>query len=328
MLPKQRIYAVLKGEKADRLPITPIFMSWAAHYIGKSYRDYYLDGSILADAQIKVAREFDFDQVSAISDPFREAEGFGMQFDYPENDVPKPKSLLINSPEDIDKLKVPEIQNCSRMKQRVESIQIMAEEVGKTHSILGWIEGPIAEYSDLRGVENTMMDLFDHPDMFLKASDILIETAVNFAERQVKAGADMIGIGDAAASLIGPDFFEKYVLPLHIKLVEKIKSFGVKVKLHICGNITDILEFISKAKPDILDIDSMVDLDFTRKKVGKEITLCGNINPAEVMLQGTVKDVKKTAQECKKKAGDRFILMAGCEIPPGTPEENLKALHE
>ena len=35
--------------------MTPIVMQWAAEFIGKTYRAYYLDGDVLADAQIAVA---------------------------------------------------------------------------------------------------------------------------------------------------------------------------------------------------------------------------------------------------------------------------------
>ena len=47
MTPKERIYAILKGVSYDRPAVTPIFMAWAANYIGRTYRDYYLDGDVL-----------------------------------------------------------------------------------------------------------------------------------------------------------------------------------------------------------------------------------------------------------------------------------------
>jgi len=71
MTPKERIYAILKGDSYDRPAVTPIFMAWSANFIGHSYRDYYLDGDVLVEAQLAVARAFNLDQVSAISDPWR-----------------------------------------------------------------------------------------------------------------------------------------------------------------------------------------------------------------------------------------------------------------
>jgi uroporphyrinogen-III decarboxylase len=77
----------------------------------------------------------------------------------------------------------------------------MAALVGQTHSILGWVEGPLAEYADLRGVENAMLDLINSPEIFVEAGEIIVQNAIAFAVAQIKVGADMVGIGDSAASL-------------------------------------------------------------------------------------------------------------------------------
>ena len=165
MTGKERIYATIKGESYDRPAVTPIFMAWAGKFIGRTYRDYYLDGDVLVKAQLAVTRAFNIDQISAISDPWREASAYGMEFDYPPDGVGKPKDVLIKKPEDVSLVKPFDIVNAERPKQRIESVRRMAAEVGQTHSVLGWVEGPIAEYGDLRGVETTMMDLIDKPEI-------------------------------------------------------------------------------------------------------------------------------------------------------------------
>src|SRR5512142_1025824 len=114
MTPKERIQATIRGQSIDRPAVTPIFMSWAAHFIGRTYRDYYLDGDVLVEAQLAVAKAFNLDQVSAISDPWREASAYGMEFDYPENGVGRPRKLLIQSPADVARLRPFAIENADR----------------------------------------------------------------------------------------------------------------------------------------------------------------------------------------------------------------------
>ena len=325
MTPKERIYAILNGNSYDRPAVTPIFMAWAANYIGHSYRDFYLDADVLAEAQLAVTRAFNVDQISAISDPWREAAGYGMEFEYPEEGVGKPKDILIKTADDISALKTLDIENCERMSQRVESVKKMAAQVGQTHSVLGWIEGPMAEYSDLRGVENALIDLIDKPEMFIEAGGVLVQNAISFAVAQLKAGADMIGVGDAAASLVGPDMYKEYVLPLEQKLFLAIHETGGAVKLHICGNIRNHIEHMANSGADIIDVDWMVPLDEARELVGPNITLCGNFDPSEVLFRGSPEDVAKAARQCIEAGGDKFILMPGCEVPPGTPEQNIRA---
>lgn len=325
MTPKERIYAILNGDSCDRPAVTPIFMAWAANYVGNSYRDYYLDGDVLVKAQLAVTRAFNLDQISAISDPWRETSAYGVEFDYPPNGIGKPKDTLIKTHDDISRLGPLDIETSERMNQRVESVRRMAAEVGQTHSVLGWIEGPLAEYADLRGLETALMDLIDKPEMFTKAADVIIENATAFALAQIKAGADMIGMGDAAASLIGEALYKEYVLPGEQKLIGAIHDAGATVKLHICGNTIGIIQDMAKTGADIIDVDWMNPLDEARELVGPEVTLCGNFDPSAVLLQGSPQDVADAAGNCIKAGGKRFVLMPGCEVPPATPEENIRA---
>ena len=325
MNPKERIYAILKGASYDRPAVTPIFMAWSANFIGHTYRDYYLDGNVLVQAQLAVTRAFNLDQISAISDPWREASAYGMEFEYPADGVGRPKELLIKTHDDISRLRPFDIENAERTKQRIESVRKMAAEIGQTHSVLGWVEGPLAEYGDLRGVENAMLDLIDRPEVFIKAGRIIVQNAITFAIAQIKAGADMIGVGDSAASLIAPDMYAELVLPLEQKLIAAIHEAGAAVKLHVCGNIKNIVQHMAKSGTDIIDVDWMVPLEKAREFAGSRITLCGNFNPAGVLFEGSPEDVADAARRCLKAGGYKFILMPGCEVPPATPEQNIRA---
>jgi len=325
MTSKERIAAVLAGQPVDRPAVTPIFMAWAAHFVGHTYRDYYLDADALVKAQTTVTEAFGLDQVSAISDPWREASAYGMTFDYPEDGVGKPKGHLIQSAADIDRLGEVDILAGARVQDRLRGVELLAERMGTTHSVLGWVEGPIAEYADLRGVETTMMDLIDKPDQFERAAEILVDNAIRFAREQVRAGADMIGVGDAAASLVGPDLYGRHVLPWEQRLIEGIHEANGTVKLHICGNVTPILSMLPRTGADVIDLDWMVPLDEARRIVGPDVVLAGNFDPAAVLLQGTPDDVARAARQCLEKGGPRLILQPGCEVPQNTPKANIRA---
>jgi MtaA/CmuA family methyltransferase len=325
MTPKERVYAILNGQSYDRPAVTPIFMAWAANFIGHTYRDFYLDGDVLARAQLAVTKAFNVDQISAISDPWREASAYGMEFDYPEDRIGGPKDVLLKTKMDVSRVKPFDIANAERTKQRIESVAKMAAEVGQTHSVLGWVEGPLAEYADLRGVEQTFLDLVDDPQMFMEAAEIIVQNAVSFAVAQIKAGADMMGVGDSAASLVGPDMYETYVLPLEQKLFSAIHEAGAAVKLHICGDIGNNIVHIARSGTDIIDVDWMVPLDRARELAGPDVTLCGNFDPLAVLLRSTPQEIAEAARQCIQASGQKFILMPGCEVPPDTPEENIRA---
>jgi MtaA/CmuA family methyltransferase len=300
-------------------------MAWASHFIGHTYRDYYLDGDILVEAQLAVTRAFNLDQVSAISDPWREASAYGMEFEYPPEGVGIPKEVFIKTRSEISRVERFDIEKAERTKQRIDSVRKMAAKVGQTHSVLGWVEGPMAEYGDLRGVENTMLDLIDEPGIFVEAGEVIVENAIAFAVAQVKAGADMVGVGDSAASLISPEMYADLVMPLQRKLIAAIHEAGATAKLHVCGNISNIVEFMAESGTDVIDVDWMVSLARARELAGPDVTLCGNFNPAGVLFEGSPEDVAEAARECLNAVPDKFILMPGCEVPPATPEKNIRA---
>jgi len=325
MTPKERVHAILRGDTCDRPAVTPIFMAWAAHFIGRTYRDYYLDGDVLVEAQLAVTKAFHLDQVSAISDPWREASAYGMEFDYPAEGVGRPRRMLLQTREDVSRLRPFAIEDAERPSQRIESVRKMVRAVGRTHSVLGWLEGPLAVYADLRGVESMFLDLIDTPEMYVEAAGTIIDNQIRFARAQVAAGADMIGVGDSVASLVSPQMYQRHVLPFEKRLFDAIHEAGAAVKLHVCGDIGKSIGLMAQTGCDIIDVDWMVPLKKSRDLVGPDVTLCGNFDPTAVLLQGTPQEVAEAARQCIADGGRRFILQPGCEVPPGTPEQNIRA---
>src|SRR5690606_23713170 len=113
--------------------------------------------------------------------------------------------------------------------------------------------------------------------------EICNEQAIEFAREQIRAGADFIGIGDAAASLVGPNIYREFVLPCEKKLIEAIHRAGAKTKLHICGNITSLLDDIPLSGTDMADVDWMVNFGKAVESFGSCCT-CGNFDPVKVLL--------------------------------------------
>ena len=83
-----RILALLEGRPPDRLPLMPITMMFAGDQAGVPYGQYATDYRAMAEAQILTAEKFDFDYVSGISDPAREAADCGAKVQYFDNQPP------------------------------------------------------------------------------------------------------------------------------------------------------------------------------------------------------------------------------------------------
>lgn len=324
----ERVIHTLEGNTPDRPAVNPILMAFAASFIGRTYRDYYLDHKVLVESYLRCLEKFSFDMVMVISDPYRETEGFGATFEYPENAIPVLQETPLVNLDEVDNLTIPVPEQHPRMADRLRAVEGLKREVGTSVPVVGWVEAPFAEACNLRGVQNLMLDALDHPEKVRALLDVTLEAAVRFAHAQREAGADIIGIGDAAASMTSPTMFEELVLPYEQRLIQGIQRVGAKVKLHICGNTRALLPHLARTGADILDLDWMVDLTEARRVLGPSITLCGNVDPVSIVLQGSREEVRTKCLECYQKAGMPFILSAGCEIPPATPASNLAALCE
>jgi MtaA/CmuA family methyltransferase len=190
---------------------------------------------------------------------------------------------------------------------------------------MGWVEGALAEASDLRGDVSVMLDLFDRPDWLHELLEICVEVEIAFAKAQLEAGADIIGLGDAIASQISPDQYRRFALPYEQRIFATVHDMGALARLHICGDTTHLLPLMTESGADIIDLDWMVDIGAAAEMYGDEPVLCGNFDPVAVMLQGTPEQVRQATLSCLQQGGERVISAAGCEIPHGTPHENLHA---
>lgn len=324
----ERYMATLEGRPVDHLARLPILMQFAAEHIGSNYGAFASDYRVLTRSNLICAREFGIDQMNTMSDPYRETQGYGARIIYERDMVPRCERHPLEDDPDFAKLPRPDPMGAERMRDRVEAVRVYREQVGGEYSIMGWVEGPAAEAADLRRLDNFFMDLIDDPAGVGRLMDLCVDVAVDFARAQVRAGADTIGIGDAAASQVSTGLYESLILPRERRLVEAIKAMGAKVRMHICGNITHLLPGLATLGTDVLDVDHMVDLAAVRRAVGRRTVIAGNLDPVAEVLQSTPGAIREAVRRCYAIAGNPFMVNAGCEIPSATPAANLKALCE
>lgn len=326
--PRSRILAHLDGRPVDRLPAMPITMMFAARLAGVPYRRYCTDFRELARAQALVAERFGFDHVSAISDPAREAVDLGAAVTWFDDQPPAldDTRALLGAKAALAGLSPADPLGGGRMTDRVRGVALLRATGGVTRLVEGWVEGPCAEAADLRGISALMLDFSDDPGFVDDLFGFAVRQGLAFARAQVDAGADLIGVGDAAASLVGPAIYRDVVAPHERRLIDGIHAMGARVRLHICGNTRRSVDVMAGLGADILDLDSPVPLDRARADAGGDQVLLGNLNPVTELMTATPEGVHERVAACHRDAGPRFIVGAGCEIPAATPHENVDAM--
>ncbi len=327
---RERVLAHLAGQPVDRLPVMPITMQFACDLIGARYRDYETDFRVLVEGQLAVAEQFGLDYVNTMSDPAREAADCGAVVEFLEN---SPAAMVEEQARLSDKmalarLAIPDPLGGGRMHNGIRAIALFKERLQGAKLIEGWIEGPCAEAADLRGLNTLMLDFYDDPAFVRDLFEFVVEMELRFARVQIEAGADLIGVGDAAASLVGPHVYEEFVWPYEKKLVDGVHAMGGRVRLHICGNTKFALAGMGRLGCEVVDLDSLSPLVEARSKMGPDQILLGNLNPVAVLRNGTTEEVWREISSCHRAAGSRYILGAGCEVPRDTSPANLRAFAE
>ncbi len=327
---RERILRMLKGQAVDRTPLMPITMMFAADRIGAKYGQYAADYRVLVEAQLRTAEEFDFDYVSCISDPAREVADCGGTVRFFDDQPPAMDEMnaRLADKADLAKLRVPDPLGGGRMHDRVKAAALFKEKVAGQRLIEGWIEGPCAEAADLRGINSLMMDFFDDPAFVRDLMEFVLELELRFAKAQIEAGAEIMGIGDAAASLVGPEIYNECVAPFEKRMIDGVHAMGCPVRLHICGNMRPNLAAMGRLGADMIDLDYPSPVDEARKAMGAKQVLLGNIHPVEVLRKGPPEAVRAALEVCHQQAGDNYILGAGCEIPRDTPASHVNIFRQ
>jgi MtaA/CmuA family methyltransferase len=320
----ERTLAFINGVDVDRPPFHPIIMRWAAKYAGIKYHDFCLDPVAKCHGMILCARDFNIDWVTVMSDPWAEASAFGIKVEYPENNLPVDIGGHIPDAKAAAKLQHYDPLKNDRCLNRLKEIREFKKQLGNEFFIVGWIEGPIAEYVDLRKATEASMDLYLDPEAVKETINTIVESAMSFITHQIKAGAHCIGIGDSFCSQIGPVHYNKFAFDGQTRLVDHIHSSGAIAKLHICGNTSLLLPDMIRTGADIIDIDHLVpSMSEFASLLQPNQVFSGKSDPVRIIQDGNHDNIVQSVYSDYKQANGRCIVSAGCEITPGTSIENM-----
>ena len=191
---------------------------------------------------------------------------------------------------------------------------------------------PLSTAVDIRPIEKILKDSRKDKENLHR----LLQLTVDHNLTWVRAFTEEFGPGPCSISapltstdILSKEQFDEFSYPYLEKLVNGLKEItGVKPSLHICGHTRGIWDDIKTLDVASFSVDNVEDLAELKVVMGDIMPILGNVPPVEVMRFGTIEDVVEACKSCIRKASTSpkgYILGTGCQIPPGTSEENLKA---
>ena len=323
---------LLKGDRLDRHFMMPLVKQFCTIQTGRKYGRYSQDYRVLTECQIEVLERFPIDIFNVLGYPYREAADCGLKVSFPDDAQPISQGPLIKGPEDLGKINWPVPHEGRLMSDRINAIRSF-KQLRPDIVAMGAVEAPFAQACTFMGIQQVMTACLDAPGIVKQLIDWIEPREISFALAQIQAGAEIIFVGDSLASQVGPVVYERLIVASEARVVQAIQEAGASARLHICGDINNIMSLVANVGAEFIDVDFPVDIPHACNIVAKlhrESYVVGNFHPVEVLLHGSSQDVRDACLACEEQANglDNFILAPGCEVPPATPAENYRSLIE
>ncbi len=183
----------------------------------------------------------------------------------------------------------------------------------------------------LNGIDELLMNFLSAPAFAHRLLDKVLDVNIRIARRAIRAGADVVMLGDDYAGTQGPLFspavFKEFILPRLMRMVEVIHEEGAKVIKHSDGNLWPILDMIVKAGIDgIHPIEPIAGMDIgeVKQRFGNRVCVLGNIDCSALLSRGTEAEVEAAVKECIRKAspGGGHIICSSNSIHSSVKPQN------
>jgi len=324
----ERIKSALEGRQPDHTPVMLHNFMMAAKEAGYTMDEFRNDSRKIADSFIRAVEKYNYDGIFVDIDTVTLAGAVGVPIDFPVTEPARSTIGCLNSLDDIENLPTIKVSNYKYVQIWLESVRILKDYFKNEIYVRGNCDqAPFSLASMMRTPQEWYIDVVIDEDKVSKLLEYCTAITCQFIELMAETGADMLSNGDSPAGtdLISPEMYSKFAWPYEKKIIEKAHQYDLPYTLHICGNTNMILNQMLETGADAIELDYKTDVKQAHDIFNDRTTFIGNIDPSGVLCSGTVDDVRLKTEELLAIFSDtpRFILNAGCAIPPITPPENI-----
>lgn len=289
---------------------------------GVFFPEAHLNAQAMAALALAGHEVVGFDTVMPEYSVVQEAAALGAQVDWGDRDKMPDVKGFPNA--DFSAIVVPQdFLEKPACRVVLDALGILRRQVGGRVAIIGKVMGPWTLAYHMAGTQNFLLAVgMGESAKVTRMLRQLMPVTIAFINAQFAAGADVVVLADhATRNLVGPHHYKEYLLPIHQEIMAQV---GGPIILHVCGNCADRLELFAESGVDAYHFEWQVDAKEAVQRVGSRLSLAGNINNAQTLLQGTPDDVYRQTRY----AIDAGVHLIGpeCAIPLSTPLENLRAI--
>lgn len=322
-----------KGEPVER---TPVWMMRQAGRHMQVYRDLvkeyptFRQRSEIPEVSYEISlqpwRAYKTDGVILFSDILTPLAGMNVEFDICEKRGPVVEPYRTQDRIDTIKRMDP-AASCPFVGEVLTKLR---ETVGNEATVLGFVGLPytLATYLVEGQTSKEYLEIkkmaLSEPKMLHQILQILADNIGDYANYQIESGAQVIQIFDSWAGHLSPRDYDEFALPYQKQVVKAIKAKHPDVPVIIYIKQSGaLLERMATSGADIVSVDWTVSMDEARRRLGPDIGVQGNLDPA-VLLGPHDKIIERTEEILKMTGGKSHVMNLGHGIEATTPEPNAK----
>lgn len=307
----------------------PILSFPCVQLMGINVKELISNSEKQAEGMKLIAEKVDSLASVSYMDLSLEAEAFGADVKFTEDEVPTVVGALVKSQEEAESLKIPTL-NDGRISIYMNGVKKALTKI-TDRPVFAGILGPFSLAGRLVDVNRAMIYCKKKPELLhtvlRKATDFLIE----YAKAYKALGAHGIVMAEPLAGLLSPRLETKFSAPYVKELAEAVASEDFLVIYHNCGNYTPkMVESISTNGCDAYHFGNAIDMKAMVEAWPEDSLIMGNIDPAEQFTNGTPESMReatlKVMNECC--SHKNFLISSGCDIPPAAKWENIESFFD
>ena len=203
------------------------------------------------------------------------------------------KDFPLKTWDEWDNLSIPDIRD----PQRWESLEGIREKAGDKFLLAGGIS-MYERVHFIRGLENTWVDIHEHPEELGRLIDVLVDMNLYAIKRYAAAGADGLIFCDdwgfQKGLMISPKSWREIWKPRYAKVFKAAHDAGLLTFLHSCGDITSILDELIEVGLDVIQMDQQenMGLETLGERFGGRITFWCPVDIQKTMVNGSLDDIR------------------------------------
>lgn len=328
-----RLAAAINVAKCDRIPVFCNLIDQGAKALGMTIREYFADGTHVAEAQVKMREKYGYDNVWSLFYVGKEAEILGCRdVIYAADGPPNVADFPIKTLDDIQRLEIPDsIENHPAFTEQLKCLHMLRREVGGKYPICAYITSAMSLPAMLMGMDRWLELLLMGPT---DLCDLLLNKCFSFFVKETQAyrnaGADVLVYSNPFGSTdtIPMKFFMDRSLPL---IQKEIAATGASGWVYYCGmsRLNAVIDtVIEHTDLGAFYISPLDDVAKAKQIVAGRALTCGVINDIR-LLEWSGPEIRQAVKRLidAGKPGGKFLFGTGV-MPYNIPENSIRVMLE